>query len=103
FGSFFGMGHDDGHTSFDKLIEMARYSKDRIKVSSQLSKINAQTSKLAEQLDHYVEKNELMGTVESPVSAGGVKYQPLLDEHILDCLELAALSCEISFLSEVNG
>ena len=44
-----------------------------------------------------------MATVESPVSSGDTKYQPLLDEHILDCLELAALSCEISFLSEVNG
>ena len=103
FGSFFGMGHDDNHTSFEKLIEMARYSKDRIKVLNQLEKINAQTTKLAKQLDHYVEKNELMATVESPVSSGDTKYQPLLDEHILDCLELAALSCEISFLSEVNG
>ena len=82
---------------------MARYSKDRIKVFNQLEKINAQTTKLAKQLDHYVEKNELMATVESPLSSGDTKYQPLLDEHILDCLELAALSCEISFLSEVNG
>ena len=52
------------------------------------------------QAKEFVEKNELMGTVGSPVSAGAAKYQPLLDEHILDCLELAVLSCEISYLSE---
>ena len=29
-----------------------------------------------------------------------VNYQPLIDEHILDHLELAALSCEIANLSD---
>ena len=100
FGSLFGM-KDDEHSSLEKLTEMARFSKDWIKASSQLNKITSQTTKLAEQLDQFVEKNELTGTVGSPVPAGTVKYQPLLDEHILDCLELAALSCEISNLSAV--
>ena len=100
FGSLLGMNHDEKRTSFEKLIQMARYSKDRIKASTQLNKITSQTTKLAGQLDHFVEKNKLTETVESPAPAGTVKYQPLLDDHILDCLELAALGCEISYLSE---
>jgi len=103
FGSLLGMNHDEKRTSFEKLIQMARYSKDRIKASTQLNKITSQTTKLAGQLDHFVEKNKLTETVESPAPAGTVKYQPLLDDHILDCLELAALGCEISYLSEGQG
>lgn len=103
FGSLLGMNEGEKHTSFEKLAEMARYSKDWIKASTQLNKITSQTTKLAEQLDQFVEKNELTGTAGSSVPAGAVKYQPLLDEHILDCLELAALSCEISNLAEAKG
>jgi hypothetical protein len=103
FGSLFGMDEDDKRSSFEKLNEMAHYSKKRIKASTQLKKITSQTTKLTEQLDQFVEKNELLGTVAKNVPAGAVKYQPLLDEHILDCLELAALSCEISNLSEGQG
>jgi hypothetical protein len=103
FGSLFGMDEDDKRSSFEKLNEMAHYSKKWIKASTQLKKITSQTTKLTEQLDQFVEKNELLGTVAKNVPAGAVKYQPLLDEHILDCLELAALSCEISNLSENPG
>ena len=103
FGSLLGMNQDEKRTSFEKLIQMARFSKDRIKASTQLNKITSQTTKLAGQLDHFVEKNKLTETVESPAPAGTVKYQPLLDDHILDCLELAALGCEISYLSEGQG
>jgi hypothetical protein len=103
FGSLLGMNEDDKRTSFEKLTEMARFSKDWIKTSAQIHKITSQTAKLAEQLDLFVEKNEMIGSIANPASAGTVKYQPLLDEHILDCLELAALSCEISNLSEDNG
>ena len=86
--------------SFNKLSEMARYSKDWIKASSQLKKITSQTIHLAEQLDLFVEKNKLAAAASSPGSGGKVNYQPLLDEHILDCLELAVLSCEIFNLCE---
>ncbi|MEZ7974368.1 MAG: hypothetical protein QMC48_05020, partial [SAR324 cluster bacterium] len=103
FGNLLGMNEDEKRTSFEKLTEMARFSKDWIKASTQLNKITSQTTKLAGQLDQFVEKNELTGTLENPAPAGSVKYQPLLDEHILDCLELAALSCEISNLSEDKG
>ena len=103
FGSLLGMNQDEKRTSFEKLIQMARFSRDRIKASTQLNKITSQTTKLAGQLDHFVEKNKLMETVENSPPAGAVKHQPLLDEHILDCLELAALSCEISYLSEGQG
>ena len=79
---------------------MARYSKDWIKASSQLKKIIFQTTHLAEQLDLFVEKNKLAAAASSPGSGSKVNYQPLLDEHILDSLELAVLSCEIFNLCE---
>ncbi|MED5571784.1 MAG: hypothetical protein VX602_03145, partial [SAR324 cluster bacterium] len=75
-------------------------SKDWIKASSQLKKITSQTTHLAKQLDLFVEKNKLAAATSSPASEGKVNYQPLLDEHILDCLELAVLSCEIFNLCE---
>jgi hypothetical protein len=90
----------DERFSFNKLSEMARYSKDWIKASSQLKKITSQTTHLAKQLDLFVEKNKLAAAASSPGSGGKVNYQPLLDEHILDCLELAVLSCEIFNLCE---
>ena len=90
----------DERFSFNKLSEMARYSKDWIKASSQLKKITSQTIHLAKQLDLFVEKNKLAAAASSPGSEGKVNYQPLLDEHILDCLELAVLSCEIFNLCE---
>ena len=79
---------------------MARYSKDWIKASSQLKKIISQTTHLAKQLDLFAEKNKLVAAASSPGSVGKVNYQQLLDEHILDCLELAVLSCEIFNLCE---
>ena len=90
----------DKRFSFNKLSEMARYSKDWIKASSQLNKIISQTTHLAEQLDLFVKKNKLAAAASSPGSEGKVNYQPLLDEHILDSLELAVLSCEIFNLCE---
>ena len=79
---------------------MARFSKDWIKASAQLKKIKSQTTHLAKQLKMFVETNELTTSVSSSGSGAKVNYQPLLDEHILDRLELAVLSCEISNLCE---
>ena len=55
-------------------------------------------------IDHWDEvdleiKTELPNSVSSSGSGTEVNYQPLLDEHILDRLELAILSCEISNLT----
>jgi len=90
----------DDSFSFNKLAEMARFSKDWIKASAQLKKIKSQTTHLAKQLKMFVETNELTTSVSSSGSGAKVNYQPLLDEHILDRLELAVLSCEISNLCE---
>ena len=90
----------DERFSFNKLSEMARYSKDWIKASSQLKKITSQTIHLAKQLDLFVEKNKLAAAASSADSEGKVNYQQLLDVHILDSLELAVLSCEIFNLCE---
>jgi len=89
----------DDSFSFNKLAEMARFSKDWIKASAQLKKIKSQTTHLAKQLKLFVEKNELTNSVSSSGSGTEGNYQPLLDEHILDRLELAVLSCEISNLT----
>jgi hypothetical protein len=90
----------DDSFSFNKLAEMARFSKDWIKASAQLKKIKSQTTHLAKQLKLFVETNELTTSVSSSGSGAKLNYQPLLDEHILDRLELAVLSCEISNLCE---
>jgi hypothetical protein len=90
----------DDSFSFNKLAEMARFSKEWIKASAQLKKIKSQTTHLAKQLKLFVETNELTTSVSSSGSGAKVNYQPLLDEHILDRLELAVLSCEISNLCE---
>ena len=90
----------DDSFSFNKLAEMARFSKEWIKASAQLKKIKSQTTHLAKQLKMFVETNELTTSVSSSGSGAKVNYQPLLDEHILDRLELAVLSCEISNLCE---
>ncbi|MDG1860815.1 MAG: hypothetical protein P8J49_04370, partial [SAR324 cluster bacterium] len=71
-----------------------------IKASAQLKKIKSQTTHLAKQLKMFVETNELTTSVSSSGSGAKVNYQPLLDEHILDRLELAVLSCEILNLCE---
>ncbi len=89
----------DDSFSFNKLVEMARFSKDWIKASAQLKKIKSQTTHLAKQLKLFVEKNELTNSVSSSRSGTEGSYQPLLDKHILDRLELAVLSCEISNLT----
>ena len=90
----------DDSFSFNKLAEMARFSKDWIKAFAQLKKIKSQTTHLAKQLKLFVETNELTTSVSSSGSGAKVNYQPLLDEHILDRLEVAVLSCEISNLCE---
>jgi len=89
----------DDSFSFNKLVEMARFSKDWIKASAQIKKIKSQTTHLAKQLKLFVETNELTTSVSSSGSGTEVNYQPLLDENILDRLELAVLSCEISNLT----
>jgi len=86
----------DDSFSFNKLTEMARFSKEWIKASTQLKKIKSQTTHISKQVKLFVEKNELTNSG----SGTELNYQPILDEHILDTLELAVLSCEISNLYE---
>ena len=75
---------------------MANFSKDWIKASNQSKKISSESSRLAEQLDQFVEKHKLSSKVAGNRSNNKLNYQPLLDEHILDRMELAVLSCEIA-------
>ena len=90
----------DDSFSFNKLVEMARFSKDWIKASAQLKKIKSQTTHLSKKLKLFVEKNELTTSASSSGSGAEINYQPILDEHVLDRIELAVLSCEISNLCE---
>ena len=58
FGNFWGKHiQKDDSKSFIKLAKMAKYSREWIKVSSQIKKISLQTSHLAEKLDRFVEKH----------------------------------------------
>ena len=86
--------------SFNRLYEMANFSKEWIKASNQLKKISSESSRLAEQLDNFVEKHNLSDNVAGTRTKEKVNYQPLLDEHILDRMELAVLSCEIENLCQ---
>ena len=100
-GNFFGKNIEtEKRFSFNKLYEMANFSKDWIKASNQLKKISSESSRLAEQLDHFVEKHKLSAKASGTRSTEKLNYQPLLDEHILDRMELAVLSCEIANLYE---
>jgi hypothetical protein len=47
-----------------------------------------------------VEKHKLSAKASGTRSTEKHNYQPLLDEHILDRMELAVLSCEIANLCE---
>ena len=85
----------DDSFSFNKLSEMARFSKDWIQASAKVNKLKSQTNHLTKQLKLFLEKNELTESVSGSKSGTEINFQPILDEHILDHLELAVLSCEI--------
>ena len=85
----------DDSFSFNKLAEMARFSKDWIQASAKVNKLKSQTNHLTKQLKLFLEKNELTESVSGSKSGTEINFQPILDEHILDHLELAVLSCEI--------
>ena len=100
-GNLFGKNIEtEKRFSFNILYEMANFSKDWIKASNQLKKISSESSRLAEQLDQFVEKHKLSAEASGTRSTEKLNYQPLLDEHILDRMELAVLSCEIANLCE---
>ena len=86
----------DDSFSFNKLTEMARFSREWIKASTQLKKVKSQTTHLSKQVKLFVDKYELTNSG----SGTELNYQSLLDAHVLDSLELAVLSCEISNLCE---
>ena len=95
-GEFWGKHvQTDDSQSFNKLTEMARLSREWIKASNQIHKISSQTALLEKKIDHFVE-NKMMNQVSVSSSIDTPSnYQPLLDQHILDSLEIAILSCEI--------
>ena len=100
-GNLFGKNIEtEKRFSFNKLYERANFSKQWIKTSNQLKKISSESSRLAEQLDQFVEKHKLTAKASGTRSTEKLNYQPLLDEHILDRMELAVLSCEIANLCE---
>ena len=100
-GNLFGKSIEtEKRFSFNKLYEMANFSKDWIKASNQLKKISSESSRLAEQLDQFVEKHKLTAKASGNRSTEKLHYQPLLDEHILDRMEIAVLSCEIANICE---
>ena len=103
-GEFWGkhIQTDDSH-SFNKLAEMARFSKEWIRASNQINKISSQTALLAKKLDRFVEKKMMNQESENFEIENELNYQSLLDQHILDSLEVAVLSCEILNVSGTHS
>lgn len=99
-GGLLGMNSEDEHTYHENLTQMADYSLKWIRASAQLLKLTTQITHLTEQLDLFLEKNELSTDGSKADSKAKLNYKSLIEEHIMDHLELAAISCEISNLSE---
>ena len=99
-GGLLGMNSEDEHTDHENLTQMADYSLKWIRASAQLLKLTSQITHLTEQLDLFLKKNELSADGSKADSKAKLNYKSLIEEHIMDHLELAAISCEISNLSE---
>ena len=84
-GNLFGKNVEtEKRFSFNRLYEMANFSKEWIKASNQLKKISSESSRLAEQLDQFVEKHKLSASSVGTRSKEKINYQPLLDELVTD-------------------
>ena len=82
---------------------MAKFSKDWIRASNQIDKISSQMNLLAKKIDHFVENKMMNQEFPNSIIDSELNYQSLLDEHILDSLEIAVLSCEIQNLCDTQS
>jgi len=98
----FGLGNlwkkamnPDQRRSFIGLMETARLAKELIETQAALQKAEAQSNRMESQIQPFAEKHGL--TMRRPGSRPSEPetHHLLLEEHILNCIELAVVSCEI--------
>ena len=85
----------DQRRSFIGLMETARLAKELIATQAALQKAEKQSSRMDSQIQPFAEKYGL--TMRRPGSRPSEPetHHLLLEEHILNCIELAVVSCEI--------
>ena len=85
----------DHRFSFTKLHQMSGFAKEWIRTNSLFDKTSRFTEKLQGQLTKFAGKHDLLEKESSSGADEPGSYQQLLDEHILDSIERAVISCEI--------
>jgi hypothetical protein len=76
-------------------METARLAKERIQAQASLQKAEAQASRMETQIQPFAEKYGLTMRRPGARPSDPETYHLLLEEHILNCIELAVVSCEI--------
>ncbi|MEC7130560.1 MAG: hypothetical protein VXW68_01715, partial [SAR324 cluster bacterium] len=66
-----------------------------IKRNNEYNRSKLFTERLKDQLNDFAGKYGMLAKESRSRAAGPGSYQPMLDDHILDSLELAVINCEI--------
>ena len=85
----------DDRFSFNKLHQMSGVAKEWIKRNNEYNRSKLFTERLKDQLNDFAGKYGMLVKESRSRAAGPGSYQPMLDDHILDSLELAVINCEI--------
>ena len=85
----------DDRFSFNKLHQMSGVAKEWIKRNHEYNRSKLFTERLKDQLNDFAGKYGMLVKESRSRAAGPGSYQPMLDDHILDSLELAVINCEI--------
>jgi len=85
----------DDRFSFKKLHQMSRVAKEWIGKNKEYTNSKLFTERLKDQLNEFAGKYGMLVKESKSRAAGPGSYQPLLEEHIIDSLELAVINCEI--------
>ena len=85
----------DDRFSFNKLHQMSGVAKEWIKRNNEYNRSKLFTERLKDQLNDFAGKYGMLVKESRSRAAGPGSYQPMLDDHILNSLELAVINCEI--------
>jgi len=85
----------DDRFSFVALHKMSGIAKEWINIKVLYDKKTVFSDQLQDQLNDFASKYGLLVQESQSRAAGPGSYQPMLQEHILDTLEMAVISCEI--------
>jgi len=85
----------DDRFSFKKLHQMSGISKEWIALNKEYNSSKLFTERLKDQLNEYAGKYGMLVKESRSRAAGPGSYQPMLDDHIMDSMELAVINCEI--------